>query len=301
MGRRAALQRRGRGDRLCRLPRRDARGADRARIARCGRSRRSASSRCRSCSISSSRSAPTGTWPKSAALATAGLVTSFPAQVFVGRALVLFFMTEVGLAIAVADRRRSAARERSKLHALMLAIAAFGALTPLLANFAQSRRRAGRRRSSSARCSPRSRRRVCGASSISPPAWRSTRSRGGRRASPRVHGHWRAGFVKGAIYGGVFMLLVLAVSAPSARSAAWWPSRSRHARVVAPIAGALAFPFAQTLIGSADGTPPFFGRLRRGLSRPARAGARHRRRRRRAPGPMSVDLAARRAGPSRFC
>ena len=31
----------------------------------------------------------------------------------------------------------------------------------------------------------------------------------------------------------------------------------------AALGGALAFPFAQTLIGSADGTPPFFGRLAR--------------------------------------
>ena len=31
---------------------------------------------------------------------------------------------------------------------------------------------------------------------------------------------------------------------------------------IAPIAGAIAFPLAQTLIGSADGTAPFFGRLR---------------------------------------
>ena len=36
----------------------------------------------------------------------------------------------------------------------------------------------------------------------------------------------------------------------------------RYALVVGALGGALAFPLAKTIIGSADGTPPFFGRLK---------------------------------------
>ena len=68
------------------------------------------------------------------------------------------------------------------------------------------------------------------------------------------------------------MLLVLGVSAPLRQPASSLSCSATRA-LVAPILGAIAFPLAQTLIGSADGTAPFFGRLRAAY-RDARAWAR---------------------------
>ena len=92
---------------------------------------------------------------------------------------------------------------------------------------------------------------------------------GGRPPSfETVWEHWRTGFVKGAIYGALFMgfvlIAALILSAPGAeailegRRADHRPARRR-----APVS-----PRA-TVIGSADGTAPFFGRLQARLSRSA--------------------------------
>ena len=105
-----------------------------------------------------------------------------------------------------------------------------------------------------------------------------------------AYGHWRTGSVKGAIYGGVFMFLLLALAAPL-REPAFVAFVKANALLLAPLAGALAYPLIQTIVGSADGTPPFFGRVRQELSRPARLCARDRRRHRRR---LGVDL-----GPQR--
>ena len=82
-----------------------------------------------------------------------------------------------------------------------------------------------------------------------------------------AHGHWRTGLVKGAIYGGVFMFLVLTLALPL-RDPAFIAFVRSNALAAAPLAGALIFPLIQTLVGSADGTPPFFGRLRKNYRDP---------------------------------
>jgi cyclic beta-1,2-glucan synthetase len=75
-----------------------------------------------------------------------------------------------------------------------------------------------------------------------------------------AHGQWRSGATKGFIYGGVFMAIVVAGAAvlslpglaPLSRAFPFGPGL---------IGGALLFPLALTVISSADGTPPFVGRL----------------------------------------
>ncbi len=192
-------------------------------------------------------------------LATAGVVRSFPAQVFVGRALLLFCVSEIGLEILSLIGVGRLVRT-PKLHALLLVMAALGALTPLLANFAQNVATPvaaigfGAVFAASAQAGLWAlvyfaTGLVLDALASRPPSFVS------------VYGNWRTGLVKGAIYGGVFMLVVLVVSAPL-RDPGFVGFLKNYGLFLAPFAGALAFPFAQTLIGSADGTPPFFGRLR---------------------------------------
>ncbi len=192
------------------------------------------------------------------ALATAGAVASFEAKVFVGRALVLFCISEIGLEILSLIGVNRLVRT-PRLHVLMLAIALYGALTPILANFAQSVAAPVAAIGFGALFAAVTQAGLWGivyfatglaldALAGRPPTFAS------------LHGHWRTGFAKGAIYGGMFMLVVLAVAAPL-RNSEFVAFVKGYAHLVAPIAGALAFPFAQTLIGSADGTPPFFGRL----------------------------------------
>jgi cyclic beta-1,2-glucan synthetase len=73
--------------------------------------------------------------------------------------------------------------------------------------------------------------------------------------------HWRTGFIKGAIYGALFMglILIAAVILGVPGATAFFDSA---ALLIGPLLGALLFPLGQTLVGSADGTAPFFGRLR---------------------------------------
>ena len=72
--------------------------------------------------------------------------------------------------------------------------------------------------------------------------------------------HWRTGFIKGAIYGALFMGLILIAAlilrAPGAASIL-----DSGALLIGPLLGALLFPLGQTIVGSADGT--------RALLRPA--------------------------------
>jgi cyclic beta-1,2-glucan synthetase len=72
--------------------------------------------------------------------------------------------------------------------------------------------------------------------------------------------HWKSGLVKGAIYGGLFMLIVLclatALRSPDLR--AW---SGEHLMLSAALAGGILFPLVATIVASADETPPFFGRL----------------------------------------
>jgi cyclic beta-1,2-glucan synthetase len=192
------------------------------------------------------------------ALASAGVAAPFQAQVFVGRVLVLFCVSEIGLEILALICRGRLVRT-PRLHGLLLVIAAFGASTPLLANFAQSVADPLPAIGFSALFAALAQAGLWGlvyfitglaldSLSARPPSFVS------------VFGNWRAGAVKGAIYGGMFMALVLVVAAPL-RNPDFVAFVKSYARLAAPLAGAIAFPFAKTLIGSADGTPPFFGRL----------------------------------------
>ncbi len=79
--------------------------------------------------------------------------------------------------------------------------------------------------------------------------------------------HWIGGLIKGAIYGGVFMALLLAAGA--ALQTTWIVDAITGVPWLAGIAaGALLFPLAATVVASADGTPPFFGRLREAYRSP---------------------------------
>src|SRR5574337_128232 len=76
-----------------------------------------------------------------------------------------------------------------------------------------------------------------------------------------VWDHWRTGFVKGATYGALFigfiLIAALVLRAPYAQELL-----TQFAFVFAPLLGAALFPLGATVVGSADGTPPFFGRLK---------------------------------------
>jgi cyclic beta-1,2-glucan synthetase len=78
-----------------------------------------------------------------------------------------------------------------------------------------------------------------------------------------VFNHFRSGFVKGAIYGALFFAGILLIAAPL-REPGFVAFVKAWGLPLAPLAGALAWPLAQTIVGSADGTPPFFGRLAAG-------------------------------------
>jgi cyclic beta-1,2-glucan synthetase len=186
-------------------------------------------------------------------------LTAFPAQTFVGRALTLFVICEVGLQLLALVGVDRPARHL-KVHGLMLAMSAFAALSPLIANAAQ------------AVATP-----IGGivvgalaAALAEAGLWGivyfttglTLDALAGRPPSFAAGwGHLRTGAVKGAIYGGVFMLLMLGLSAPL-RHPGFVAFLLANAPLAAPLAGAIAFPLAQTLIGSADGAAPFFGRLR---------------------------------------
>jgi cyclic beta-1,2-glucan synthetase len=189
----------------------------------------------------------------------------FPARVFVGRTVVILGVTELGLA-ALSLIGVNRLQRLAKFHLLLLASAAISAATPLIANFAQ------------AVAQPLLAILVGGAAAALAQAglWGMVYiatgmpldALAGRPPSfAAVREHWRTGCVKGAIYGGVFMALVLAV-ALLVREPAIGTALRLDVWLVGPIGGALGFPFAQTLIGSADGTPPFLGRLRAAYREP---------------------------------
>ena len=187
-----------------------------------------------------------------------GNMMPFPAQVFIGRTLMLIFISEVGLS-ALSLIALNRLPDSLKLHALIVASAAIGAGTPLIANFAQVVVNPFLAIFVGAVTAAIAQAGLWGTVYVAtglpldalagrPPSFAS------------VHGHWRTGFVKGAIYGGVFMALVLTAALVLSQPAIVEALR-RGVWIAGPICGALGFPFAQTLIGSADGTPPFFGRL----------------------------------------
>jgi cyclic beta-1,2-glucan synthetase len=84
----------------------------------------------------------------------------------------------------------------------------------------------------------------------------------------RLYGYWRSGAGKGAVYGGVFVALILSiqafVSAPEAVSLFL-----ASGLVGAALAGAALFPLGRTILESTDSTPPFVQRLKQSYRRPA--------------------------------
>ncbi len=184
---------------------------------------------------------------------------SFPIKVFLGRTFIIFVISEFGLGalslIALNRLPRSA-----KLHALLLLSAAIGASTPSIANFAEVAPApflaifVGAGAAALAQAGLWSLVYVATGLPLDALAGRAP-------TFGAVYDHWRNGFVKGAIYGGVFMAALLAL-ALVLRQPALVDALTRGVWLTGPFAGALGFPFVQTLIGSADGTPPFFGRLR---------------------------------------
>ncbi len=82
--------------------------------------------------------------------------------------------------------------------------------------------------------------------------------------------HWNTGVRKGAVFGAVFAALavfwgLILIVAPYLSHLAKGPGATA---IIATACGALAFPFLVTLVGSADETPPFFGRLAKGYRAP---------------------------------
>ena len=80
--------------------------------------------------------------------------------------------------------------------------------------------------------------------------------------APKLYGYWRSGAGKGAVYGSVFVALLLAaqtfVAQPQALNLFLGSGP-----VGAALAGALLFPLGRTILESTDSTPPFFMRLSR--------------------------------------
>ncbi|MGA2044222.1 MAG: glycosyl transferase family 36 [Roseiarcus sp.] len=199
------------------------------------------------------------------ALLSPDLPRSFQGQVAVGRGAVLFFAAEA-MVLAYSVIGAGHAKASPKLHALAFFGAAFGALTPLIANLAQGFAEpvlaiaVGAILSALAQSGLWTIVYVMTGLTLDllngrPPTFRN------------AYGHWRTGLIKGAIYGGVFMFLVLALALPL-RQPELVAFLKANAIALGPLLGALAFPLAQTLVGSADGTAPFFGRLYRSYRDP---------------------------------
>ncbi len=194
------------------------------------------------------------------ALLSPDVPRSFQGQVAVGRAAVLLFCAEVlVLGYSAIGTGRPATNPR--LHGLALIGAIFGALTPLIANLAQSVSQPILAIAVSAILAALAQAGLWSIVYVMTGLTLDLLS-GKPPTFVGAYGHWRTGLVKGAIYGGVFMFLVLVVALPL-REPVFIAFVKSNALALAPLAGALIFPLIQTLVGSADGTPPFFGRLRK--------------------------------------
>jgi cyclic beta-1,2-glucan synthetase len=198
------------------------------------------------------------------ALLSPDVPRSFQGQVFVGRMALLFVVAEA-LLLAYSSIARGRPTGDLKLHGLMLLGAALAALTPLIANLAQSVAQPFLAIFVSTILAALAQAPLWGIVYVftgltldllsgRPPSFRS------------AYDHWRAGFVKGAIYGGTFMFLLLVIAFPL-REPAVLAFVKDHALLLSPLLG-LAYPLIQTIVGSADGTPPFFGRLRQNYRDP---------------------------------
>ena len=199
------------------------------------------------------------------ALATAHAGLPFPAQVAIGRALTLWFVGEAMLTminLVSVNRLPNSART----HGLFALSGGLAAATPLIANAAQMVAQPFLAIFFSSFCAALAQGGLWAIVYLLTGIvldWL-----GGR--PPRFETaweHWRTGFVKGAIYGALFMAFIL-VAALILRAPGATTILDRAALLVGPVGGALAFPLAQTIMGSADGTAPFFGRLKRAYRDP---------------------------------
>ena len=132
---------------------------------------------------------------------------AFPTQVCIGRTLTLFLLAELGLALLSLMELNRLQRD-ARIHVLLFVSAAIGALTPLIANAAQAVAApvvlifVGAVAAALAQAGLWAV--VYIATGLLLDAF------AGRPASfLAVSGHWKTGFVKGAIYGGMFMAVVL--------------------------------------------------------------------------------------------
>jgi cyclic beta-1,2-glucan synthetase len=183
-----------------------------------------------------------------------------PVVIALGRAILLFGLGETLAALLAATIRGRLLRD-SRFHLLLILSTVHAALTPIIADFpAQWGNSTGLESFAVAV--------VCAALSQAglwavvflatgllidalvgkPPTY------------PAGRKHWQSGLIKGAIYGGLFMAILLATSAVLQR-----PELDQFV-ILYPVlsagaAGALLYPLASTIVASADETPPFFGRL----------------------------------------
>jgi cyclic beta-1,2-glucan synthetase len=197
-----------------------------------------------------------------AALATPGLDLAGPAGLALGRALTLLLFNEiliVGLGWSI-DRRWS---RDARLHLVAVACSVHVALTPLLADLGSSALVAGLPtplRQAAA---------IAAAAAAGAGLWAQTflatglvldAMRGRRPTSYAAIAQWTGGLGKGAVYTGLFVLLVQAAALVVDSSAA--VAVLRAAPVTAGlVGGALLFPLAKTILESFDGSRPFLGRL----------------------------------------
>jgi len=184
-----------------------------------------------------------------------------PVAVTLGRFAALFVFVEAVtsfIALMIAGR----VPRLAKLHGLLAAATALAALTPIIADLPQAFATFGEAVTFI----------ICVAAATLAQAglWSLTflvtgMVMDGLRGTPptftSIYLHARNGFLKGAIYGGVFIFLILTAAAiitiPHLLAFVWrWPLLSTVT------CGAVLFPLIVTLVGSADGTPPFFGRLK---------------------------------------
>jgi cyclic beta-1,2-glucan synthetase len=199
------------------------------------------------------------------AVVTGGAKLPFPVQVAIGRALILWGIGEAILTlinlVSVNRLPRSA-----RAHGLFALSGAVAALSPLVANAAQWVVQPLLAIVFSSACAALAQAGLWAIVYLFTGVmldWL-----GGR--PPRfetVWEHWRTGFVKGAIYGALFIGFVL-IAALILRAPGAEAILSGGVQVIGPLGGALLFPLGATILGSADGTAPFFGRLGRAYRNP---------------------------------
>ena len=183
----------------------------------------------------------------------------FPIQVAIGRALTLWLLGEAMLAVIVAVSLNRPPRSL-RVVALFGFGSAYAAFTPLVANAAQLVTQPLLAIVFSALCAALAQAGLWAIVYLMtgvtldwlagrPPRWEA------------AWDHWRSGAVKGAIYGALFIGFILIAAFVLGIPGATGFLRA-FALVAGPVLGAALFPLAMTVVGSADGTPPFFGRLR---------------------------------------